>query len=124
MKATRPLALFMVAMLPVIPAWATPFCVLQTGIPLQCLYNDPGICQQEAESQGGRCVGNPAEFRTPIASGAFCVVESNGAQTCLYPDYSSCQEEADNRGGACVAAIPTAPPSTKGFDPYEVKRPY
>lgn len=107
------------------PVTAAPFCTLQTGIPLQCLYNDPGECQLEAENQGGRCVANPAEYRTPpITSGQYCVVESGGVSTCYYPDYASCQDIADERGGACIAAMPAPPPKNRGFDPYEVKRPY
>jgi len=104
-------------------ASAASFCVQQTGIPLQCIYDDPGICQQEAENQGARCTGNPASYRTPIGNGQFCVVESGGVATCHYPDYSSCQEIADGRGGACIAAIP-GPPPPKAFDPFEIKRPY
>jgi hypothetical protein len=107
------------------PAFAAPFCTLQTGIPLQCLYSDPGVCEQEAEQQGGRCVANPNEYRTPpITSGQFCVVESSGVATCYYPDYGTCVSVADERGGACIAASPAPPPKNKGFDPYEVKRPY
>ena len=106
----------------VVQARAAPFCVQVTGIPLQCLYTDPGDCQREADRQGGRCAANPDEFRTPAGGLAFCVVQAGVAASCLYPDYSSCLDHASLVHGACVQATPAAPP--KVVDPYQNQRPY
>jgi hypothetical protein len=122
----------MISMRPIIPAFlavmaagaaqASPYCVEVTGIPLQCLYVDPAMCQHEADRLGGICAANPAEFTTPAGGSAFCVVESGNLATCAYSDRSSCSSEGRHKGGACIAATPATPP--KATDPYEVKRPY
>jgi len=103
-------------------AQAAPFCLEVTGLPLQCLYFDPGACQREAVRQGGRCAANPAEYKTPAGGDAFCVVQAGVAASCIYPDWGSCYDEANRIHGACIAATPATPP--KAADPYEVKRPY
>ena len=104
-------------------AFASPFCVQLTGMPLQCLYADPGSCQKEADRVGGRCAANPAEFLTPAGGSAFCVVESGNVVSCLYPDRASCIAESTRKNGACIAAAPTAAPPS-AVDPFEIKRPY
>jgi uncharacterized protein DUF3551 len=104
------------------PAAASPFCVQVTGLPLQCLYADPAICQREADRQGGRCTANPEEFKTPAGGLGFCVVQSGNVPNCIYPDLASCSAEAKRTKSACIAATPTTLP--KAVDPYEVKRPY
>lgn len=103
-------------------ARAAPFCLQMTGVPLQCLYFDPGACQREANRQGGRCAANPDEYKTPAGGDAFCVVQGGVAASCIYPDLGSCNVEANRVHGACIAATPATPP--KAVDPYEVKRPY
>lgn len=103
-------------------ARAAPFCLQMTGVPLQCLYFDPGACQREANRQGGRCAANPDEYKTPAGGDAFCVVQGGVAASCIYPDLGSCNIEANRVHGACIAATPATPP--KAVDPYEVKRPY
>jgi hypothetical protein len=104
------------------PARAAPFCVQLSGIPLQCIYADPAICQQEANRQGGRCAANPDEYKTPAGGSAFCVVQSGNVSSCIFSDRASCDNEADRIHGACIAATPVTPP--KAVDPYELKRPY
>jgi len=104
------------------PVQASPFCVEVTGIPLQCLYADPAMCQHEADRLGGICAANPAEFKTPIGGSPFCVVESGNVATCAYADRGSCLRDGNQKAGTCVAATPATPP--KATDPFEVKRPY
>jgi hypothetical protein len=103
-------------------AQASPFCVELTGIPLQCLYVDPAMCQHEADRLGGICSANPAEFTTPVGGSQFCVVESGNVATCAYADRGSCSRDGRQKAGACIAATPATPP--KATDPYEVRRPY
>ena len=110
------------------PALAAPYCVQLTGLPLQCLYVDPQSCQAEANRQGGRCAGNPAEFQfqsqqAPVGAAQFCVVESGNITSCIYPDRVSCVEEASRRRGACIAATPL-PDAPTPVDPFDLKRPY
>lgn len=101
---------------------ASPYCVELTGLPLQCLYVDPAMCQHEADRLGGLCAANPAEFTTPVGGAAYCVVESGNVTTCVYGDRGSCSAAGRQRRGACIAATRATPP--KATDPYEVKRPY
>ncbi len=103
-------------------AQASPYCVELTGIPLQCLYVDPGSCQHEADRLGGLCTANPAEFTTPVGGAAYCVVESGNVATCAYGDRRTCTTDSHQRNGACIAATPAKPPAAT--DPFEVKRPY
>lgn len=103
-------------------ARAAPFCVQVTGIPLQCLYADPGDCQREAIRQGGRCAVNPREYRTPAGGDAFCVIQAGVAASCIYVDYASCNDHANLVHGACVGATPAAPP--KVVNPYQNQLPY
>jgi len=112
-------------------AGASPFCVQVTGIPLQCLYVDPGACQREAVRQGGLCASNPAEFKTTVngVNGSqFCVIESGNVVSCAFGDRATCTTEANRRRGACIAATPAPPGPTASAplssDPFEVKRPY
>ncbi len=107
-------------------AMAAPFCVQMTGIPLQCLYIDPALCQKEALRNGGRCAVNPAEFVTPVTASQYCLVEAANVVACIYPDRADCDAESRRRGGACVAATPVPPPGpafAPGVDPYELNRP-
>ena len=43
---------------------AAPFCMDVAGIPLQCIYADPGQCQTESFKQGGYC--SAKQNGTPI----------------------------------------------------------
>lgn len=107
-------------------AMAAPFCVQVTGVPLQCLYVDPGLCQQEANRNGGRCAANPAEFVTPVTALQYCLVDAGNVASCIYPDHADCDREAALHGGACIAATPTPPPGPPlkpGVDPFAVERP-
>jgi hypothetical protein len=123
----RPILIGCVAMVAALSrAAAAPYCVEQTGIPLQCLYVDPALCQHEAHRVNGRCAANPGEFVTPETALQYCVVESGNVVSCIYPDYTDCERDAVAQGGACVAAIPKplpTPAPAAGVDPYEVKRP-
>ena len=101
---------------------ASPFCVEVTGLPLQCLYVDPAMCQHEADRLGGICTANADEFTTPIGGSAFCVVESGNVATCAYADRTSCSADSRRKNGTCITATPAQPP--KASDPFEVKRPY
>jgi hypothetical protein len=109
-------------------ATASPYCVEVTGIPLQCLYVDPALCQHEAARQGGICSSNPAEFKTPVAVAPFCVVESGNVVSCAYSDRGTCNTAAIQHGGACLAATPAPPGPTASAplasDLFAVKRPY
>jgi hypothetical protein len=104
-----------------LPAQAAPFCMDVTGIPLQCIYADPGDCQRDSARQGGYCTANPTEIRTPPGLGQFCVVAGGGAAQCIYPDRISCFNEAQRQGGACVEANATISGTP---DPFRVQRPY
>jgi len=117
----------MLALMPFAAALAAPFCVDVTGIPLQCLYVDPALCQHEAARQNGQCSPNPAEFRTPVSAQQYCLVEAGNLVSCLYPDRSDCNVEATRRHGACIQAIPqtpAVPAPAPGVDLFAVKRPY
>ena len=103
-------------------AAAAPFCVQVEGLPLQCLFVDPGQCRQEADRQGGICAANPAEFTTPAGGMPFCTVESGNVSTCMYPDRASCDTEGRQRGGACIEAVPAKPPIQP--NPYQIRLPY
>jgi hypothetical protein len=109
-------------------AGASPYCVQVTGIPLQCLYVDPALCQKEANRQGGICASNPAEFKTPVGQNQFCVVQSGNVVSCAYSSRATCNTESARVGGACIAATPAPPGPTASAplssDLFEVKRPY
>jgi hypothetical protein len=117
------LRIFALALFAAGPAGASSFCVEVTGIPPQCLYADPAICQSEANHAGGRCVANPEVFKVPAGQSPFCVVESGDVISCVYGDLASCRADAERRHGACLAA---PPPPTPHYapDPYAIKRPY
>lgn len=106
-------------------AAAAPFCLDLAGVPLQCLYVDPGTCESEAIRQKGRCVANPDEVKVPpMAAAPYCLVLSGNIVSCVYPDHATCQGEALRRGGACVAAPPEAAPAIRPApDPFQLKRP-
>lgn len=123
MSSIRILLCYVVAALAAGQAVAAPFCVDMTGIPLQCLYADPALCQRDADRQGGRCAANPAEFLTPAGSAPFCVIESGNVASCTYPDLASCDAESRRRGGACIAAVPSPTPPA-AVDPFALRRPY
>jgi hypothetical protein len=106
------------------PAAGAPFCIDVEGIPLRCLYVDPGQCQQEATRQGGRCTGNPAELTTPPGPGQFCVIEAVGAISCLYADRASCDDESVRRNTACIPATPAPQKTPPAHDPFALRRPY
>ncbi|HMA49204.1 MAG TPA: hypothetical protein VKP60_05585 [Magnetospirillaceae bacterium] len=106
---------------------AAPFCVQVTGIPDQCLYVDPGQCQNEAQRQKGQCIANAAEIKAPPRAQAFCLVTSGSVLSCIYPDRADCDKDSARLKGACMPALPTpseVPAPPPGVDPYQVKRPY
>jgi hypothetical protein len=105
---------------------AAPFCVDVTGLPRQCLYVDPTLCQTAAFHQGGQCDVNPEEMSVPVSTMQYCLVEATNIVLCHYPDRASCVNDAMRRGGACVAATPVPPPgavAVPGADPYKLVRP-
>jgi hypothetical protein len=106
-----------------VSANASSFCVEMEGIPPQCLYADPGLCQSEASHAGGRCVANPETFTVPAGQSPFCVVESGNVISCVYGDLASCRSDAERRHGACLAAPPPPAPHVSP-DPFAIKRPY
>lgn len=102
--------------------FAASYCVRRTGIPTECIYDDPGQCQREALRSDGECITNPD---APIAvqlTGAqqFCTV-SGAAGMCIYPDRTSCNAEAARTQGACV---PNTPEATPPEDPFKQQRLY
>ena len=109
-------------------AAAAPFCVDVTGLPQQCYYVDPALCQAEAARQRGQCIANAAEFRTPPRSQAFCLVTAGNAMNCTYPDRADCDNDSRRLKGACIPSMNTpdavASLPAPGVDPYQVKRPY
>lgn len=105
-------------------AQASPYCLDLEGVPLQCLYVDPGQCAQEAARLGGRCNVNPAELKTPPGPGQFCVVEAVGAIACIYADRASCEDDSTRRGTACIPATPAPTALKPAPDPFALKRPY
>jgi hypothetical protein len=119
MKIALPILLGMLA---AGPAAAAPYCVQLTGLPLQCLYVDPGQCQHEADKQGGICAANPAEYTTPAGGMPYCTIESGNVANCVFADRQSCSNEARQKNGMCIAATPQRP--STAYDPYELKRPY
>ena len=82
-------------------SWAdAPFCTVSAA-GTQCIYYDPGQCQQAARQFNGMCVANVQS--APTNSGApFCVVSAAGSQ-CFYYDVTQCQQSARTSNGACVA---------------------
>jgi len=108
-------------------AIAAPFCVDVTGLPRQCLYVDPTLCQKEAQHQGGQCVANADEVQTPPRSQQFCLVQAGNVMSCVYPDRADCDRDSARLKGACMPALPAKPEvpvPPPGVDPYQVKRPY
>lgn len=108
-------------------ALAAPFCVQVTGIPDQCIYVDPGACQNEALRQRGQCIANAEEVKAPPRSQAFCLVQSGNVLSCIYPDREDCDKDSARMKGACMPAMPGTsglPSPPPGVDPYQVKRPY
>lgn len=106
---------------------AAPYCVQVTGIPDQCLYVDPGMCQSEAQRQRGQCVANVNEVRAPPRSQAFCLVQSGNVLSCIYPDRADCDKDSARLKGACMPALPGTsglPSPPPGVDAFQVQRPY
>jgi hypothetical protein len=103
-------------------AFAASLCVRRTGIPNECLYDDPSQCQHEAMRSNGECITNPDAPVQIQLTGAlqFCAV-SGAAGTCIYPDRSSCNAEAARMHGACVPNLPEATPPE---DPFKQQRLY
>lgn len=105
------------------PALASPYCVEVTGVPPQCLYADPNLCQADALRQHGRCGANAAELKLPNTNSPYCVAESGNVISCAYPDQATCRTEALRHRGACIAA-PTPPALHAAPDPYALTRPF
>lgn len=127
MSPNRVLIAGALALAPIWQSLAAPFCIEQTGIPLQCYYVDPALCQRDALRQGGRCSPNPAEFKTPATALQYCLVEAGNVVSCQYPDRADCDADSNRRHGACIAALPqkpSVPAPAPGVDPYDLKRPY
>lgn len=124
MVPNRLIVAWVISLAAILPAAAAPFCVEVEGLPLQCLYVDPGQCQQEATRLGGRCAANPSELNTPMGRGRFCIVEAIGAISCIYPDRATCDAESSRRNTACIAATAPAPKVTPAHDPFAIRRPY
>jgi hypothetical protein len=100
---------------------AASFCVRVTGIPNQCMFDDPVLCQREAQRQGGECALNPASPPVMTSSSLFCVVDASLIASCVYPDRTTCNVEASRRKGACVQNLESPYPEA---DPYKEKRLY
>src|ERR1700761_1643623 len=83
-------------------ALAAPFCVDVTGLPQQCYYVDPALCQADAQRQRGQCVANANEVRTPPRSQAFCLITAGNAMSCTYPDRADCDNDSRRLKGACI----------------------
>jgi len=108
-------------------AMAAPFCVDVTGLPQQCLYVDPNQCRTEAARQGGQCIANVNEVKTPSRAQAFCLVTAGNAMSCTYPDRADCDRDSVRLKGACIpsnSSDPTIPSPAPGVDEYQVTRPY
>jgi len=110
-------------------AAAAPLCIRSTEIPMQCIYEDPALCEHEARRIGGECAINPLnpalghEASAPVQPGVspYCMITSNMAISCAYPDHTTCEQDAERHQGACVASLPEQHPAT---DPYQQMRPY
>lgn len=87
-------------------ALAAPFCVAVPGLPPQCNYVDPSVCQRDAGHQGGSCTVNGAEVRLPVSAlkRSYCVVYPGGHASCDYASYNSCYFAAIRQNGACTRA--------------------
>jgi len=98
------------------PAIAAPYCIQSQALPPQCNYDDPSLCQADANRQGGVCSANPQETALQPGIGQYCVVTAGGASNCSYADRATCTAEAQRQNGACVEAPTIAP--AKAPDPY------
>jgi hypothetical protein len=98
------------------PALAAPYCIQNQSLPPQCIYNDPGQCQADANKQGGVCSANPQQVTLNAGIGQYCLVTGTGVSRCVYPDRSTCLSDATRERGACTEA-PTVAPS-RAPDPY------
>lgn len=110
------------------PASAAPYCVTVTGIPQQCHYVDPALCQREAQRLGGRCTANAAEILTPVTASRYCLAQAGNILSCVYAAHADCETDAGRLGGACIAATPPSSnlpglSPTPGVDLFAIRRP-
>lgn len=99
-------------------ALAAPFCVAVVGLPPQCNYVDPSVCQRDAAHQGGTCTVNAAEVSLPSSplKRNYCVVGIGGFTRCGYANYDDCYQAAIRQNGACTRAATS--------EAYGVANPY
>lgn len=97
-------------------ALGSPYCLQNQAVPPQCIYQDPGQCQQEAFRQGGICAANPKEVHLTTNVGQYCMVTGSGISLCVYSDRDTCTRDAIRQQGACIYAPQIAPSGAP--DPY------
>jgi len=100
---------------------ASPLCLRMTGVPAQCMYDDPVLCQRESQRQGGECALNPAAPPMVASNSMFCVIDASLIASCVYPDRVTCNQEAAQRRGACVQNLTSPYPEA---DPFREQRQY
>jgi hypothetical protein len=103
-------------------AQAASLCARVTGIPAQCMYDDPGECAKQAERLGGECAVNPASPPVMNGNSQYCVVMPGLITSCVFADRHDCEVDAARRQGACVVNYPEPIPPEQ--DPYHERRPY
>lgn len=102
-------------------AVAMPYCVQTQAIPPQCIYLEPGPCQQRATQMGGSCTVNPAEVQVTHGLGHYCLITPGQITQCMFTDEGPCVQEAQRQNGACIQE-PNRPESPTP-DPYREIRP-
>ena len=80
---------------------AAPYCLNVLGVPPQCIYVDPSLCQRDAGKQGGTCDPQAGPGFMAIGSGRYCLSTTPGVATCGYYNYEACNDEARRLKGAC-----------------------
>src|SRR5271169_794370 len=81
---------------------AAPFCVQTQAVPPQCVFVDPGSCNERATQMGGTCTVNPAELHVSTGLGHYCLLTSARASACIYADRGACELEAQHQHGVCI----------------------
>ncbi len=98
-------------------AHASAFCVVGSGFPQQCIYDDVRTCIGASNPPNTACITNSESYIAFSGSSNYCVVQSSVVAQCLYIDRSQCNQEASRSGGICVERTAIETNNPYQFDP-------
>lgn len=86
-----------------ISSMAGTFCVVGTGMPPQCHYDDAASCARAVTGFDSSCTINPELELMYYGSQPYCAVTADRVAQCLYDDRGACIRASGNGQSVCIS---------------------